>query len=347
MLLFANGLFVLTTALLLLGAVALVAVYWYWESVEEYYSTDFLKNGVAAVRCLSAFAGILSRVVESADRPAVLYAYGAAGTGAIAWILWEFAQNGAEVKSKAAEASTKKKWVDEMQRHAALRRLTQIRSHIIGALRGLVNTKKERLSAAVPKSGGNSNPKKLYDFLGPDKHMYETIGTLAVLLKRLRETGEANDFDQANIRIGFYEPLDGHMVPLMGFDISDRRYNPFTSYQKHRDRFAVDNDSNPSHTVQCVRQKKTIIVPDTVGQGIAFFDESQKNYLRSLVAHPIFGIMGSGGKVADGAIVIDANIPGFFMETDRTTIELILSEFSSRLSLESYLRAFSPLSKGR
>jgi len=126
------------------------------------------------------------------------------------------------------------------------------------------------------------------------------------------------------------------MAPRLGFDLSNKEYDPFSSYEKHRDRFLLDNRTDPAHTVQCIQQRQTLIVSDTEQEGLAFFEAAQKNYLKSLIAHPISGLRGPSGVVGDAALVIDTNRAGYFNEADRELLELWLAEFSARLVLESH-----------
>src|SRR5205807_221490 len=70
-----------------------------------------------------------------------------------------------------------------------------------------------------------------------------------------------------------------------------------------------------------------------------FYNEQQRSYLRSLVACWIGEVCTANGTMAQAAIVIDTDAPGFFQEDDETKIRCCIEEFSARISLEMALDA--------
>lgn len=65
-----------------------------------------------------------------------------------------------------------------------------------------------------------------------------------------------------------------------------------------------------------------------------FFNERQRNYLKSMIASPIKDLCLDGVNPVQTALVIDTNIPGYFREEDRPSLEIAVREFAVRLSLE-------------
>jgi hypothetical protein len=135
------------------------------------------------------------------------------------------------------------------------------------------------------------------------------------------------------------------MRPLFGVSSRDANYNPFTSYREHEHFFRLNNTSHVSHTVQCVRGRTMLIVPDcgeAKAQGdLVFFNDKQPNYLKSLVACYIGQVRGQDGAVREAALVIDTDVAGFFKQEDAQSFKFIIEEFSARLALELSLLALT------
>ncbi len=127
-------------------------------------------------------------------------------------------------------------------------------------------------------------------------------------------------------------------MPLEAFDLATKSHEPFSSYEKHAERFRLDNAQNASHAVRCIHEGRVLIVADCGAEAGFYFHDKQQHYLRSMVAYPIVGFCPDGVTPASAAILIDTDIAGFFNEDDREMLELLLREFVTRIDLEYAVR---------
>src|SRR5262249_19030908 len=99
---------------------------------------------------------------------------------------------------------------------------------------------------------------------------------------------------------------------------------------------------------RCVRGKTMLIVPnceEAKNNGeLIFFHEAQPRYLKSMVAFCIQKVV-SEGRACEAALVIDADLPGFFAHADWYLIHSNLEEFATRLALEVTLDSFVNLKR--
>jgi hypothetical protein len=145
-----------------------------------------------------------------------------------------------------------------------------------------------------------------------------------------------------NFRIGLYAEQNGLLLPLDAFDLNTRSHEPFSSYRKHADRFRLDNDVNPSHAVRCVREARLLIVPDCANHPMfQYFNDQQRNYLRSMVAYPLPDFCPDGINPVLAALLIDTDVAGFFQERDSQIMQIYLKEFAVRLALEYTIRGLT------
>lgn len=324
------------------GAVALISVIFFWDKFENNYSQLHAKYALAIARAAGAASAIAARAIS--DDSTVDVANVATGVGVLAFLFWEIAQCLSESRVSATLKSLRLEVYSQHLLNNQLHRQLAIQTAMIAVLRRLVNAKKERLAIASQRPV-RQRLVKLLSSLDPEEHMREIIAALAISLRSLHKAPSSGDAIRVNIRVALYVPIDGYMVPWVGYDDQNGRYDPFTSYLKHKDRFWLANETNPSQTVRCVRENRSIIIADAAASGVQFFTDKQRNYLQSLVAHPFNGIRSKDGSIVDGALVVDANVAGLFQEADREVIVFLLNEFASRLTLESHLVAFTEVPK--
>ena len=82
-----------------------------------------------------------------------------------------------------------------------------------------------------------------------------------------------------------------------------------------------------------------LIVPDCANHpGFQFFHARQPNYLKSLVAYPLFDFSPDGAAPVRAALLIDTDVAGYFQEKDAEMIGICLNEFAVRIALEYAIR---------
>ena len=346
---FITGITLLVVAVIVLvgGICGWIAVTFFYERARPWLTDTFAKEAISAVRFLTAGAGIMARFQLPSD-PAFQESSQTIGNAAlavaiVAWLAWESLQHVVEKRMKTDAKQVASELRDSLLVERELLRLNDIYATVIRYLRIVVNEKTQRLTRAIRSQAPKKPADRLAKALTPEQQMIRLLGFLALSLERLDQRVLSAERNLAvNFRIGLYVPRNGSMIPWLGFNALDGKYDPFSSYEKHPERFQLDNLNDPAHTVRCVREKRTIIIPDTVAANIAFFNDEQPNYLKSFVAHPFSGLH-VDGKSVEAAIVIDANFAGYFREADRTVIEFLLQEFAARLVLESGLLPFCPV----
>jgi len=221
----------------------------------------------------------------------------------------------------------------------ALSRQSMIRLKLIALLGQLVNTKAERIWDTwrlMTGKGSFKNDRAAAHFngLNPKEHIVVVLQQLALyLIDFMPDTDEA---DKQNVRVGLYVALNEKLEPIASWDHLKRQKQFFTSYHKWPNKYHLGCQENPSCAVRCIREEKLIIVPDCK-DGLSFYHDGQRNYLRSLIAYYIADFCDREGKRVQAALVIDTNVAGFFKEEDRTTIESYMEQFAIRVKLEALI----------
>lgn len=343
------------------GLLALLSVIRFWPWVVPYYREFWAKLAVAFFRFVAAVAAVLAKSAAVAPGtpvenqpwvPTILIA--AAG-----YLLWEFVgaigdHNYKQAKEKSAEQYQAEIAAVERAKEAAaelhrqeIESLTQDRDDIeaqylwlgrmVSHLRMLVNEKHQRIRRTLQASTttrGSLPETRLA--LAPGDQIGMILEKLASLLHF--EAAAAGHHNQ-NFRVGLYAEDQGHLVPIDAFDLNSRRHDPFTSYRQHTDWFRLDNTATPSHAGRCVREGRTLIVSDCAAHpDFRFFHDRQRNYLKSLIAYPLFDFSPDGGVPVRAALLIDTDVAGYFQEEDAEIIELCLKEFAVRIALEYAIR---------
>jgi hypothetical protein len=104
------------------------------------------------------------------------------------------------------------------------------------------------------------------------------------------------------------------------------------------ERFNIHTTVKPSQAVICIQQGTLQIVPFCKEAHDFYFNDEQKNYLKSLAAYPIKNYGPDQRSPIKCCLVIDSDQEGFFEEEDRKELDLILEHFGHRLCLEGMRR---------
>ncbi len=339
--------FYVSSVVALLGLVALAVVWLLWPRITRYYQEFWAKLAVAFFRFIAAASAVASKsVVVPAGTPLPEQPWVATTLIAVSgYLLWEFAGAIGDHKYKAARAKAKREYEQEIEtltqdREDAVRHSIWLR-RVMSHLRLLANEKLQRVKRAVQQSTATRGSlPETRNALAPSEQIEVILETLASLL-RIEVVSSGGNHEQ-NFRIGLYAEEDGVLTPIDAFDLRTRSHDPFTSFEHHRDRFRLDNTTNPSHAVRCVLEGRMLIVPDCATHPIfQFFHDQQKNYLRSLVAFPLPDFSPDGGAPVRAALLLDTDVAGYFQEEDAESIRLYLEEFAVRLALEYAIRGLT------
>jgi len=341
------------------GFSALIVVEFAWSWLGRHYQESWAKCAVAVFRAIAALSAIAARPVPlQPDKSFWEQPWASTITIAITgYLLWEIAGARGDQKYKRGKEKTAEDHKNEIRdlkeaHKNALATATQevdvanqdredaefeaLRlGRLLTHLRKLVSEKRQRVRRVVLEAVGTRvSIQQVRLGLNPDEHVRILLVWLASLLHLEAVHADSRRYNQ-NFRVGLFADRNGMLVPLEAFDFATRSPDPFSAYEQHADRFRIDNDTNPSHAVRCVREGRTLIVGDcTTEAEFEFFDDRQRNYLRSMVAHPLIGFCPDGINPARAALLIDTDVPGFFREDDREMLELLLKEFAARIDLE-------------
>lgn len=151
--------------------------------------------------------------------------------------------------------------------------------------------------------------------------------------------------DRASFRIAYYAEADNHLARRAVAVSTGSSSIPrqFSSAEQHREPFRLDNTDSPSHAVLCVQKNIVLVVCDCKAahedkaEQFRYLRDEQADYLCSLVACPVCGAVSASGQPIRGAIVLDADQPGFFSEEHSDILQLALRSFAARISLEMAL----------
>ncbi len=323
------------------GFAAFFAVWRCWPLVGPYYQELWAKLAISWLRPISAGIAISTRLapVEPGKRfweqPWAITTI----ISAVAYLLWEITGQVGDDKYKKTKEKTAKvhqKEIDDLTEDLVDAEFLALRyGWLLSHLRSEVNEKRRRAHAEAARIN-NSRPtiQNARDGLDPRQQVRFLLEFLTSLFRLHAIHEDSSRFNQ-NFRAGLYAEVDGGLVPLDAFDLATRSHDPFTSFEQHADRFRLDNDKNPSHAVRCVQEGKTLIVEDCTKDPLfEVFNEKQRSYLLSMVAHPLHTFAYNGVSPARAALLVDTNQSGFFREDDRETLELLLREFAARIDLE-------------
>jgi hypothetical protein len=324
-----------------LAIVALVLVWWGWKTIREWYQEWWAKIIIEVAQLLTVAVGLGLALVSPDEKPRWLPA---AILGMFNFSLWKVVAIVGERKTKA----DLKEGVDDAAKARAdanrASRESVRRTKLLTVLRDSVYVKRQRLLEhlrSLTSGGKNPSIRDADKGLLPKKHIDDLLRRLLLFLQQLQPT-DSEQAQHQNFRVGFYVCSDGAMKPLYGIDRQDGSF-PFSSFEKHGDRYRLDCARERAHVASCVREGMLIIVPDCVAaekEGtFTFYNSQQRTYLRSLVVAPMVEVPMKDGTLTEAALAIDTDIPGWFREEDRDFIRLYLDEFAARLSLEMSILA--------
>lgn len=322
---------VVFAAFAVIGAACLILLFAFWRSVGSVLNDLWPKVVTEIIQVLSGLASVGGAFAVASQKPDWLRP---AIAGAICLGLWKVVQLVVDNRTKASDKLGK----SELERSISA---GAFRSLILEALRKAVDRKVKRLRKEVARKGEKPSIGQVRNALTPKPHLDDLLESLGVFFQAQLTVADA---EKVNFRIGVYIERSGALTPLHAISLADPGYNPFTSYERHRDRFQLGpENTRPAHAVLCVRQKGIVVVEDcgeaTKGGGFSFFDGSQASYLRSMVAYYLGKVSDERGTMIEAAVVADTNRPGFFAEAERASLEFCLREFGSRLRLELLLAA--------
>lgn len=348
------------------GALAVLLVWFRWSWLRKHYREFLAKCAVAFFRAVAAMSAIAAKsATPPAGQPLLEQPWTSTVLIAIAgYLCWEVAGAIGDHKSKLAKEKTSEDHSREIEQlntehEEALAAATQevvvanqdredaelqaLRLNwLLTHLRQSVSEKRQRVRrVAQATTGARPSIQQAREGLAPEDQVHILLEYLASLFRYEATHHDRNRYNQ-NFRVGLFVERDGRLEPLGAFDLSTRDHEPFLSYAQHADRYRLNNDTNPSQAVRCVREGRTIIVPDCLEEpGFEFFNERQRTYLRSMVAHPLTGFCPDGITPVSAALLVDTDVGGFFSEDDREMLELRLNEFAARIGLEYAIRGLT------
>jgi hypothetical protein len=322
------GIFVAAT---ILGLVGIAGLWLWWDAAGSFLAASWPKMVIEIVQWLSLVVAAGSAYANATDKPDWFPTtiWGIFCVGAWKTVHWL-----AEKRIKE-EDQTIKEQLDRANQLAV--QLTGL----LGALRGAVREKVKRLCKEVRRQLSKPGIASVRNALTPEPHLQDLLNSLAVFFQSQLPEPDAR---ASNFRIGVYIERGEVMTPVHGVELKNPGYNPFTSFESHKDRFRLGPENAlPTEAVICVRQKGLAIVEDCeasakVGK-FFFFNDSQASYLRSMVAYFLGQVSDEHGKMARAALVADTDVAGFFKEKDRASLAFCLLEFGMRLRLEMSLLA--------
>lgn len=340
--------FYASLAAALLGAVALLLVGLRWSWLSQYYREFWAKCAVALFRAMAAISAIVAKsTAPESELPLLDQPWTSTVFVAIlGYLLWEVVGAIGDHKSKLADANHKRT-IEELnsEHEESLALVKQDREDaVLGALRlnwllthiykGVSGKHQRILRTMQVNADTRRSLQQAREGFSPNDQIHHLLELLTSLFHYEAVHHDRNRFNQ-NFRAGFFVERKGRLEPLSAFELRTYSHDPFSSYIQHADRYRLNNDVNPSHAVRCVREGRTIIVPDCLKEpGFKFFNERQRSYLRSMVAHPLAGFRLDGTTPVSAALLVDTDVEGFFSEDDREMLEQRLREFAARISLE-------------
>lgn len=325
-----------TFLLVLLASAAVIAVVCivltgvYWYTVGRVIGDFWVKVVAKCIQLAAAYTSLRGayEVAVKKDEwwePAV--------AGVICGVLWEVLEKLVDYRVKAAERIDK-------ARTEQVERESEARTGLLAVFRSAVNDKIRRLGRANRRRTPRPSLLQIRTALTPDTHLEDLLQNLAVFFAAQLTDGTTPN---RNFRVGLYGVEAEGIRPLQTANLNNPNADTFTSYRDHPEAFRLDGQANPSQVVQCIRQRRTLIVEDCAAAAdrgeFTFFTADQRGYLRSMVAYYLDAVCGWDGMMRVAALVVDTDAPGFFREADRDSLEFCLREFGSRLKLELLLHS--------
>lgn len=322
------------------GGLALAVVLAFWKHIESRYKEFWAKIAVAVFRLVAVVAAVASKTAPTNptlkwyQQPWVTTVL-IAGLG---YLFWEISGAVGDAKYKQSKEKKAGEYQDEVDAANQDREDAEFQALRLGwllsHLRELVSEKRQRIRGTAQSLPAARTIHHAREGLDPVAQVHVLLEWLASLFQVQAMNADPGRFNQ-NFRVGLYAECNGRLELVDAFDLATRRHDPFSSHDQHADRFRLDETTKPSHAVRCLLEGRTLIASDCETEpGFEFFHERQRQYLRSMVAHPMEGFSLDGVNPTRAALLIDTDVAGFFREDDREMIELLLREFVARIDLE-------------
>lgn len=143
------------------------------------------------------------------------------------------------------------------------------------------------------------------------------------------------------LRVAFYEEREGYMAVLKSTDgqAPDCIQTP---HKENREKFRVNHASPDNFTIACTLQNDVLIYDDAVeadqnpNKAFRFYDSEEKKIICSIAGFQI--LEGQIPSAPRRVIVIDSNVPNFFVATrDKTVLTYLQAVVSPVFSIENKL----------
>jgi hypothetical protein len=320
---------VLLVSLILIGGFGIGLTGWYWSTIGRWASDVAVKVASVVVKLIAGSATV-GGAYAAANKDEWLFP---AIAGLVCIVIWEVLEKLIDNRVKAVER------IDKL----ALIRAEQVceaRTELLTVFRRSVAEKTNRLLRKLPNRRDNPSAALIRSALTPDDHLGDLLLSLAVYFS---EQLPADRSETSNFRVGLYVARDGGIEPLRAVNLNNPSYDVFSSYRQHRESFRLNATERPSHAVNCINRRQTIIVEDcefAAAKGeFHFFNDNQRGYLRSMLAYYLDQVCCDDGTPVFAALIVDTDSAGFFRETDRDALEFCLREFGTRVKLELLLHS--------
>lgn len=313
-----------------IGLLCLILIASSWRSVGRFVNDTWSKITAECVQGLSGVISLASAFAAAAEKPG-WFAPAAAGTFSL--VIWKLVQIIVDNRVKAGEKKYK----------SALERVEQqliLRTNLIVFLRRPIRHKLKLLRSTIrerTKVPGISHVRKA---LISKPHLEVLLETLGVFLQQQLEhpDGSPNNF-----RLGVFVEQEGVMTPAHWLNLMDPDHLASESFAIHREHFRINGSANPAHLLQCLIKKRMIIAEDCKAMAergaFFYFNDAQRAYLMSMVVYYLGNVYAEFGTIKQAVLVIDTDVPGFFRESERASLEFCLGEYCSRIKLEMSFQA--------
>lgn len=260
--------------------------------------------------------------------------------GIAAFAVWTTLQIVIDYYSKEEERFASRRLGDIQRRNDAY-------VWLFGSMRKLVDFKVSHLRDKLDSRKGNPSVKGIRECL---RTGVELDGFLTAVCQFYIGLVPGQSPKPPNFRAVLYVSQDGYMTPIRGSSHNDNLWEPSPSFEANHAAFALTGCQKPALTVVCVSRQAIVMFGDTLAASdrgeFQFLHADQQSYLRSIIACPLGKVWRPDRKLAQCALVVDTNVPDFFLESDRPFLEFCLREFASRIKLELMLEAMLTREEG-
>ncbi len=328
---------VATSAGLVVGVVGLVLVGVYRRDLGRSFNGFWSKWISVPMQVLS----LLSSAGAAFDRPEAKADWVAnVVVGIAAFAVWTTLQILVDYYFKEGERFDFERLEDSQSRNDAY-------IWLFGSMRKLVDFKLSHIRGELDSSKGKPTVKSIRECLRTGD---ELDGFLTAVCQFYIGLVSGQSPKPPNFRAVLYVSQGGYMTPIRGSSHNDNLWEPSPSFEANHAAFALTGCQNPALVTVCINRQATIMFGDTLAASdrgeFEFLHADQRSYLRSIIACPLGKVWRPDRKLAQCALVVDTNVPDFFLESDRPFLEFCLREFASRIKLELMLEAMLTSGEG-